>query len=101
MAPSLVGCQALPVWMLLAAVQRGLVMKGLVAESYRALRLVLPHCGWNQCPEGPRAVAHPLAGEARSWVSAGLLAGRAGSLSLAARPRDPRAHFRSVGGISS
>ena len=64
---------------------------------------------------GPRASAASLVGGVRvlkilgllrtHWqvrpdpgVSAGPLADRAGSWSLAAGPRDPRAHFRSCGG---
>ena len=62
--------------------------------------------GWLQNPRGPRGQCWLTGGwDAEDWVkpgpkiSAGQLAGRAGSWSLAAGPGDPRAGGRSPGGI--
>lgn len=49
-----------------------------------------------ECPADPGAAAHRLAGEGRLGVSSRLLAGRAGSWSLAVRLRDPRAGVSSL-----
>ena len=49
-----------------------------------------------ECPADPGAAAQPLAGEGRLGVSSRLLAGRAGSWSLAVRLRDPRAGVSSL-----
>ena len=97
MASSLVGCQALP-----CAHSAGCCLVG-PGHEVAGCRI----------QGGPRASAGSLVAGVRvlktlglcqlmAEVSAGLLAGRASSCSVAAGPRDPRACFRSlVSGASS
>ena len=57
---------------------------------------ILP-VGRVRVPKDLGAVAHSVAGEDRTGVSASLLAGRVGSWSLVIGPMSPRAFFRFLG----
>ena len=82
---------------MLAAVQWGVVVKCLVMEPREAGASAGSLVGRIRVPK-TEALAHSLAVKPDPGVSACLLSGRPGSWSLAAGPRDPRAHLRSLSG---